>query len=324
MNQKIINEQEINLLALFNYLWKEKKAIIYVTSCFFIISIVYSFLATSLYEAKVKIMPVTENNSGINRFLGIAALAGIDLNNINENKQEIYPEIIRSNFILDKVIDHKYVNKFYSNPITLIDFFKIDFDSSEINWKDKTYNKLKELLRNNIIETDIDKVTNILTLTVKIPNDPVLAANIANFIITQLNFYNQNIKKNKARDKRKFIENSVREAKDNLYQAQSAVKQFKEKNKLIMGSPEQQLFLERLDIEVDVQKTIFIELKKQLEIAKIEEIRDTETIEILENAIVPIKPIWPKKRMIVTSGIILGLCFSLVFLFIHRLLYNRN
>ncbi|MBN1407204.1 MAG: hypothetical protein JW956_05425 [Calditrichaceae bacterium] len=319
LSDKIIDEQEINLVVLFKYLWIEKKKIIYITSFFFIVSIIYAFLATPWYEAKVKILPANENNTGLSGFVGIAAMAGIDLNNLNENKQEIYPEIIKSNFILIRVLNTKFKNKTYTYPIDLFQFFEIKFDSSEEGWKSKIYNKMEDYLRENIIHTTIDKINNILTLSIKIPNDPILAAELANFIVAQLDYYNQNIKKNKAKDKRIFIENSLDETQDKLYRAQAAVKMFKEENKII-NSPEQQLLLERLNIDVDVQKTIFIELKRQLEIAKIEEIRETETIEILEDANIPINPIWPRKKMIATSGIILGFCFSLFILFIFRFL----
>ncbi|HEM49203.1 MAG TPA: hypothetical protein ENO27_03230, partial [Caldithrix sp.] len=78
LSDKIIDEQEINLVVLFKYLWIEKKKIIYITSFFFIVSIIYAFLATPWYEAKVKILPANENNTGLSGFVGIAAMAGID------------------------------------------------------------------------------------------------------------------------------------------------------------------------------------------------------------------------------------------------------
>ena len=59
------------------------------------------------------------------------------------------------------------------------------------------------------------------------------------------------------------------------------VKEFKERNRQI-SSPALQLELERLAREVEVQKGIYLTLKQQFEMAKIEEVQETSIMRVLD------------------------------------------
>ena len=183
---------------------------------------------------------------------------------------------IKSNFILDRVLENKFVTKSFTRPVTLFEFWGIEIDSSEENWKYRLYEESKHTLRQTYISSSIIRDTKLLKLKVTVPKDPILAAELANYIVEQLDYYNKYLRKYKATDQRKFIEKSIEETKEKLQLAQNRLKNFEEQNKGIM-SPETKLRLDRLKTEVDVQKNVYIELKRQLEVTKIEEIKETET-----------------------------------------------
>jgi len=63
-----------------------------------------------------------------------------------------------------------------------------------------------------------------------------------------------------------------------------ALKEFRERNRRIMDSPQLMLEQERLARDVQINSTVFIELKKQLEVAKIEEIKNIPIINVLDEA----------------------------------------
>jgi uncharacterized protein involved in exopolysaccharide biosynthesis len=198
----------------------------------------------------------------------------------------------------------------------------MEIDSTEYNWKNKLYEKAKTILKDNYISSTINNETNILVLTVNVPNDPLLAANMANFIIDQLDIYNKTYRKNKAKEQIDFIETSLDKANSELNNAQENLKLFKENNKIIDSSPAKQLEFEKLKTEAEVQKVIYIELKKQLEIAKIEEIKETETLNILEEASVPFKKTKPNRMQIIFLFFFIGLFISLVYIIFTNYIYD--
>ncbi len=92
---------------------------------------------------------------------------------------------------------------------------------------------------------------------------------------------------------------------------------------------------ERLAREVEINSTVFVELKKQLEIAKIEEIKNIPLINVLDPARPPAKKSSPVRSVIVLVtffvSIILGTGYSVVseslkesYTFVAQLIANSS
>jgi len=308
-------KKEVDLLFFIHLIKINWKRVGTITGIITLLGTLYALFATPWYASEIKILPAT-NSQGIffQQYANIAAMAGISLPNLNNN-QEVYREIIYSNFILDKILSHCFKTEKFKKPVTLFEFWNTKIDSSEENWRIKLYEKAKNKLRKNYIHYSVNKKNNVGTLKVTVPEDPVLAAELANFIINQLDLYNKRYRKYKATEQRNFIENSLKETKTNLHIAEEKLRVFREKNKDI-SSPEKQLQFQRLQTEVEVQRTLYIELRKQLEIAKIEEIKEIETIDIIEPATIQMFKVKPKRVLIILTTIILGFFSSIIYLYL--------
>ena len=57
-----------------------------------------------------------------------------------------------------------------------------------------------------------------------------------------------------------------------------------------VSSPALELELDRIKREVEIQKSIYLTLKQQLELAKIEEIQETSIVQILDEPQIPLSP----------------------------------
>ena len=74
--------------------------------------------------------------------------------------------------------------------------------------------------------------------------------------------------------------------------------------------------LMRLSREVDIQNTLFIYLTQQYEDAKIQEARNTPTIQLLDPALPPIEKSSPKRMlMVIVMALITFICTSIYALF---------
>ena len=88
--------------------------------------------------------------------------------------------------------------------------------------------------------------------------------------------------------------------KQDLTKAENTLKEFREKNRQVL-SPQLLLEQERLIRDVQINATIYTELRKQYEIVKIEEVKNIPIINIMDTARAPAKKDKPKRAIIVLS-----------------------
>ena len=88
--------------------------------------------------------------------------------------------------------------------------------------------------------------------------------------------------------------------KQDLTKAENRLKEFREKNRQVL-SPQLLLEQERLIRDVQINATIYTELRKQFELVKIEEVKNIPIINIMDTARAPAKKDKPKRAIIVLS-----------------------
>lgn len=309
-----VEKKEIDLLDFITLFWKERKKIIYISGSITILTLIYALLATPWYTATVKIIPSEPNdNLLLRQYASIAALAGVNIPMGAASQHYFYPEIIRSNFLLDRILKQKFKTETSSDLMTIFQILDVEIDSTKENWEYKIFERLKKRLRKSIIKIEIDELTEMIVVNVELPNDPTFVAEVANYIIEQLDMYNRFYKKTKAKEQRIYIEKGIEKNLRNLKIAEKKLIDFEIQNKDI-SSPEKKLQLNGLQMEVDIFYSLVKELKKQLEIIKIEEIKQTPTLNILEKAIRPYDKTKPKRLIILILGMILSVLISLVYI----------
>lgn len=108
LNPTQIEEDEIDLLELFDVLWSGKKIIVTVTALFTVGAIIYSLLLTEIYRAEVLLAPAQnrQSSSPLSAQLGgAAALVGIDLGQAGGDQIDSILATLRSREFILKFID---------------------------------------------------------------------------------------------------------------------------------------------------------------------------------------------------------------------------
>ena len=86
--------------------------------------------------------------------------------------------------------------------------------------------------------------------------------------------------------------------------------------------PDLSIKLMRLHREVEIQSTLYLFLSEKYEASKIQEARDTPTIQILDDANLPIKRYQPKRALMVIGYSLIA--FVLSFIYIMFVKFNKN
>ena len=122
-----------------------------------------------------------------------------------------------------------------------------------------------------------------------------LSAEVANKIAESLDLYVRTKRKTYASEQRFYLEKRTAQLKDSLTFAEERLKSFREQNRVVLQSPRLLLDQGRLMREVEILNAVYLELNKQLEIAKIDDIRETPIVNIKEWAKDPVIKTGPKR-----------------------------
>ena len=112
--------------------------------------------------------------------------------------------------------------------------------------------------------------------------------------------------------------------KEQLAEFEEVLKVFRERNRSIMESSQLQLELERLMRDVEIQTQIYITLQQQYELARIEEVKETPFVVVLDEGKPAVKKDKPKRILIIVFSMFFGGMFSIFITLIARSQYNFN
>jgi uncharacterized protein involved in exopolysaccharide biosynthesis len=297
-------------------LWNVRKKMILINGIAAAILLIYLYLiAKPYFESTVTILP--EYGSKSTTLSGLSQLASLAGVRVGEGAPtEIYQNLIMSETVLNSVIYSKYNTEKYESSVNLIQYFLKD-DSEENNSR-KNFLKMYEMLAKTAVRTNVDRLTKILTLTVTMPESR-LSAEVANKIAESLDLYVRTKRKSYASEQRFYLEKRTTQVKDSLTIAEEKLKTFREQNRVVLQSPALLLEQGRLMREIEILNAVYVELTKQLEIAKIDDIRETPIVNIREPAQDPIIKAGPRRvNNFITYMFFSVLISSLYFLFKDR------
>jgi len=292
----------------FNKLWSDRKKLLIVNTAVLILTLVYLlFLTKPFYQSTVTILPEYGSKSNmLSQLSGLASLAGVKVG--DSAPTELYQNIITSETVLQEVIYSKYKTNKFSDSVNLITYFEIEGkdENASLN-KRKKFLTLYDILIQNRISTNVDRMTKILNVSVTMP-EAQLSADVANKLVKALDLYIRTQRKSYATEQSFYIEKRASQIKDSLVNSENRLKSFREQNRVTSQSPNLLLEQGRLMRNVEILQTVFIELTKQLEIAKIDQIKDAPVINIKEYAKNPVKKAGPKRA----SSLITIMFFSFI------------
>ena len=269
--------------------WTERKRILVWSLGVAVVTAILNFFVFSLsYKATTTLLPETEKGrlGALSQFSGLAQLAGVSVPNADVSR--LYPMIITSETVLIPVIERTYHTQRYKDSVNLVTFLDIDENSPAKNIE-KAIKDMRAL-----ITTTYDTKTSTVMVTLEMEEQD-LAADVLNGLVAEVDQFMRLKRINTATEQVRWITSRLAEVEKELRTAEDNLKTFMERNRRVNDSPQLTLEQQRLLREVTVKSTIAIELKKQYELAKIDEIKNTSIVNVLDPARPPVKKERPKR-----------------------------
>jgi uncharacterized protein involved in exopolysaccharide biosynthesis len=282
------------------------------------------FLQQPKYVSTAKVLIPSLINSAGGGFAGIASQFGVNVGETQSkdlSSPSLFPEVLRSRAFGEKLLEKSFLSNKSNKEETLLKILSGEYsNSSASNYEAVISEGISQLA--TLVDFIPNLSSSISTLEVT-TSDPVFSRDLANEVLKELEKWNRYYKNQTAIKKTSFIENRIESVRNELEISEVNLKIFNEKNRQI-SSPALQLQLDRLTRDVEVQKGIYLTLKQQLELAKIEEIQGSSILQILDRPQISLGPANKNAKIGVPIAAFLGLIIGIALAFLRNYLINSN
>jgi len=314
-------EDTISLTDIMLTLARQLKIIIITPTILCTLTVIYVlFFVKPVYTSTSKIMS-SSSGGGVSQAAGLAAQFGIAIPTGQSEPKWVYPEIIKSRTLTRTVLKHKFDTNEFGPQKSLLQILTYGNDEPEFNLDTLEIMGVNNLLK--MIEVSEDIKTAILTLNIN-ASEPILAAEINKVLIEELDAHQRKYNKAKTSDTKQFIEERIIDTEKELMASEEDLKVFMDRNRRIENSPALQLEKQRLGREVTVLTGVFTTLKQQLETTKIEEVKESDYVVVLDPPEAPLQRSKPNKRLMVILAGILGIGLGMVLAFVREFTANSE
>ena len=217
----IEEEEELSLVDVFNILWRRKFLIIFLTFIFAVGSLISALLSPVMYRAECRIMPPTSNSG---RIAGMAAQLGgfadfVGIGGLSTTGSTLIG-ILQGNSVVDAIIDRFNLMEELSQDIRL--------------------NARRAVLA--VLNANEDAKSNIISVAY-IHKEPQKAADIANAFVEELQKKLQELSMADAIQKRNFFENQLKQAQQELNEAEDMMISYQRNSGIIAFESQAQSLL---------------------------------------------------------------------------------
>jgi LPS O-antigen subunit length determinant protein (WzzB/FepE family) len=354
------NNNGINLIYFFKAVADKKLSVFFLLTVFFLLGLFIALSSRKMYTANSLFIPQTTQQNGQGASLGgLASLAGINIgsmSNSNDISPSLYPQFISSIKFKKKLAGTKINLDGQSNDITYAEYYEklyqpnilelffkytiglpgeiIKFlrsappviknetnSAGENSFEHISYEEFELFAR---IDGQLSVVSmekeGVVQLSFVMP-DPLMAAQMAQSAESLLQTEIIEYKIKNASEQLKFTEAQYEAKKAEFNEVQSRLAGFKDRNQNIISASllNQQ---DRLEAEYDFSFSIYTELAKQLEQAKLQVSKDTPVFSIIQKVSIPIQKSSPNRPKILFIFILVGLISALGYVALSWIILN--
>jgi len=281
------------------------------------------FIKQPLYVSWATVLLPSSVSGNLGSLAGLASQFGVNVpvgNQADLSSPLLFPELLRSRTFAEKILDKNFYTEKFGKELSLLAILTHGDEPPKIGRDTLVTTALSSL--GKILEFDQDPLSTFSVIKVT-ASEPIFAKELAEVVLVELEALNRFFKSQTVNEKTSFIEERIASVEDDLESSETSLKTFNEKNRQI-SSPSLQLVQERLTREVEIQKGIFLTLKQQLELAKIEEVQEASVVQILDRPQTALGPSNKNLMLSVLLSGVIGIGLGILFGFIRSYLDNNN
>jgi uncharacterized protein involved in exopolysaccharide biosynthesis len=274
--------QPLGIADMVLYLMQHRRVLVGVPTLFVAVVALLTIAREPTYTAGASFYPQQRPGNG-SLFAGVAAQFGLSgVGGGDVFSSEFYVRLMRSRTLLGQLANDTftYADAQGTRTAPLLDLMEIRGATPEI----RTERAAKDLRDN--LSLSIVRETGVVEVAVTAAA-PGLAVDVLRRLLNYVNDYDVAVRQHAARAQREFVESRLEEAVFGLREAEDRMAQFLAANRGFSNSPDLQFQYDRLMRGVQSRQHVYQSLLGSFEDARLEEVRNTPVISIVEQPTPP-------------------------------------
>lgn len=307
-------DDEVSLVEIMSVLLRQRVIILRTVVLFTGIGLVLALTTSSLYTSSASFLP--ESSGGAPS--GAVALAqqfGFSVGGGGgERSPQFYADLVTSGEILRQVVTRSFPRTPTEEGSDEVDLFT-HYEVVGATEEERIERAIYALSRDLSVTTDRD--TGIVRFSVT-TSDPVLSRGMAALVLELVNDFDLTTRRSQASAERLFSGERLTQLTGELREVEDSLMNFSLENRLFGNSPPLQLEFERLQRAVARREALVTSLAQAHESARIEEVRNTPVITLIESPRVPALRDPRGRVRTVAVGLVTGAIFGVFLAFVRN------
>jgi uncharacterized protein involved in exopolysaccharide biosynthesis len=276
---------DLTLVAMVAFALRNRRLILGTAlACCLLVGII-AFARHRTYTSTARFMP-QQSEGAQSRLSGLAASFGLSVPGADPGSSPaFYAELLKSRDVLRQTVETRYGFIVQGDTMggTLVQLFDVR-GATPAARRDAAAKALLES-----IDVTVGGETGTVDLDVTTPWAE-LSRQVGARMIQLVSDFNLSRRQTKAGAERRFVESRVGEAQDSLRASEGRLEGFLQRNRDYRNSPQLMFTYERLEREVTMRQQVYTTLAQSYEAARIDEVRNTPVITVMEPPDLPAKP----------------------------------
>jgi uncharacterized protein involved in exopolysaccharide biosynthesis len=255
-----------------------------------LIAIALSFVLPKAYSSAATFTPEEQKNANLPAGLGgLAGQFGLVMGGGSQSP-EFYSRLLASRYIREQVVQARF------STGTLIDYYDTGGRADSVD------RAIRKFTKNYSVS--VDRLSNSVRIEVEV-RSPELAREVTQALLDEVDRFNGTMRRTMARERREFVDQRLKEAGNGLADAEGAMQGFLTRNRA-GDSPQLQFERSRLDRKIQLAQDLYLNLERQAQTARIDEVNDTPVISVIDPPFLPVRPSRPNRLLLVMLAMFFG------------------
>lgn len=276
-----IAEDDVELSQLSPFLRRHRRLFVTCVLIGIVLAIVGAFAWPRSYTSAASFMP--QGQSRMSSLASLASQFGVSVPISDPGRSPaFYATLVTSKNLLANVVEQRF------QPSTGDDIALADYlHAGGSNPDQRTQAAIAKLSRR--MSAAVDQKAGLVRLEVTL-HDARMSRDVARALIAEVDSFNLKSRQGQASSERRFTEQRLAQALAESRQAQDALQAFLQRNRDFRASPQLSFEYDRLADNLSLRQALYTTLAQAYEQARIEEVRDTPVITVIEAPMLPARP----------------------------------
>lgn len=302
-------DEDVSLLGAVNVVLRSRWLIFCTGIAVAVALLAVGLLLPRTFTSETSFVPQSRHQA--TNISGIAAQFGLAVpGQSGDESPAFYIDLLQSREILRAAAETQYTAPMdgkLGRPLTLVNRYEPDGKRYDLRL-DATMTRLQKDVR-----SAVSPKTGVVTLTVTARSGE-LAQQVATRLLALLNQFNLDRRRSQASEERRFSGARAAEVKADVRTAENRLQAFLQGNREYTNAPSLKFEADRLSADISLQRQLYTTLAQAYEQAKIDEVRDTPVITVVETPDVPVRP--DSRHLLLkgiagfAGGVVLGLLIA--------------